>query len=56
MQLTKARKEHTCTECGNKILKGEDYWRSDYDKDNPEGTVKEHPNCYNYDDKAHRYD
>jgi len=46
MKLQKARKEHVCTLCGEKIAKDEKYW-NDY-KDHDSGIPdyrKEHISC-----------
>lgn len=46
MKLQKARKEHVCDDCGEKIEKGSMYWRSYQDE--PYVNEKTHTNCEEY--------
>lgn len=51
LKLQKARKDHECTLCGGKILKGEKYWRRQMEEICEDGRkvvdvmAKEHCNC-----------
>ena len=51
LKLQRARKEHECTMCGSKIMKGEKYWRRQMEETCEDGTkivsviAKEHGNC-----------
>jgi hypothetical protein len=47
LKLQKARKDHECDLCHNKIPKGENYWR-EFNADSYT-TRKEHTNCLLYD-------
>lgn len=49
MKLVKAKKDHKCDQCGEKIPKGSRYWRNDHN--NTEefvDTEKAHINCDDY--------
>lgn len=49
----KARKEHRCTYCGQKILVGETYYRENGVYDGDMQSLAYHPECYEQEQKDH---